>query len=123
MSMNDLLSDFIARLRNAKLAGKRVTTVRKNKVVLNSTILLTKLGYFNSYKDNDHEIEVELNLDKIHGLKRISKPGRRLFYSYQNLPVIKDGVGFNVLSTSKGLKTNIDAKKEMVGGELIFQIW
>lgn len=123
MSLNDILSDFVTRVRNSKMIGKNVVTVKKNKVVLNSTKTLTSLGYFESFIENDGDIVIKLNLNRIHGLKRISKPGRRLYFSYRMLPVIRDGIGYNILSTSKGVKTNVEAKKEMIGGELLFQIW
>ena len=123
MSLNDILSDFVTRVRNAKMIGKVNLKVRKNKVVTNVTKSLTKLGYFVSFVEDQHDIDIKLNLDRIHGLKRISKPGRRLYYSYRILPVIRNGIGYNILSTSKGVKTNIEAKKELIGGELLFQIW
>lgn len=123
MSLNDLLSDFVTRIRNAKMIGKSKITVRKNKVVANVCKTLTNLGYVQSYAESDQSLDLVLNLDKINGLKRVSKPGRRLYSSYRILPVIKNGIGYNILSTSKGVKTNVEAKKEMIGGELLFQIW
>ena len=123
MSLNDILSDFVTRVRNAKMIGKVNLKVRKNKVVTNVTKSLTKLGYFASFVEDQYDIDIKLNLDRIHGLKRISKPGRRLYYSYRILPVIRNGIGYNILSTSKGVKTNVEAKKELIGGELLFQIW
>jgi small subunit ribosomal protein S8 len=123
MSMNDLLSDFITRVKNAKLAQKDSVNVKKNKVVLNSTKLLTKLGYFKSFEESGSDILIYINESRISDIKRVSKPGRRLYFSYKKLPVITRGIGYNILSTSKGLKTNSEAKQEMLGGELIFQIW
>jgi small subunit ribosomal protein S8 len=123
MSLNDILSDFVTRVRNAKMIGKAKLNVRKNKVVTNVTKCLTKLGYFDSFVENANDIDIKLNLDRINGLKRISKPGRRLYFSYRMLPVIRNGIGYNILSTSNGVKTNVEAKKELIGGELLFQIW
>ena len=124
MSMNDLLSDFITRIRNAKLAGKSTVLVKKNKVVTESVKVLTKLGYFVSYEEAaDGNLSIVLNVSRISDLKRISKPGRRLYFSYRDLPKIRGGIGYNIISTSKGVITNVEAKQEMVGGELIFQIW
>lgn len=123
MSLNDILSDFVTRVRNAKMIGKATLNVRKNKVVSNVTTTLTKLGYFASFVENANDIDIKLNLDRINGLKRISKPGRRLYFSYKILPVIRNGIGYNILSTSKGVKTNVEAKRELIGGELLFQIW
>jgi len=123
MSLNDFLSDFVTRVRNAKMIGRATVTVRKNKVVANVCKTLTSLGYFESFADAGNDIEVKMNLGRIHGLKRLSTPGRRLYSSYRILPVIRNGIGYNILSTSQGVKTNVEAKKDMIGGELLFQIW
>jgi small subunit ribosomal protein S8 len=123
MSLNDLLSDFVTRVRNAKMIGRSTLNVRKNNIVKNVCETLQKLGYIRSFSDGELELIVELNLSRINGLKRISKPGRRLYFSYKMLPVIRNGIGYNILSTSKGVKSNVDAKKDMLGGELLFQIW
>ena len=123
MSLNDILSDFVARIRNAKMIGKNIVTVKKNKVVLNVCKTLTALGYFESFQETTGDIDVKIRLERIHGLKRMSTPGRRLYSSYRILPVIRNGIGYNILSTSKGVKTNVEAKKDMIGGELLFQIW
>ena len=123
MSLNDILSDFVSRVRNAKMIGQSSVTVKKNKVVTNVCKTLTTLGYFDSFSDQGNDIEVKINLPRIHGLKRLSTPGRRLYSSYRILPVIRNGIGYNILSTSQGVKTNVEAKKDMIGGELLFQIW
>lgn len=123
MSMNDLLSDFVARVNNAVQAKKTNVTVLKNKLILNVSKKLTRLGYFESFSESDNSVELVLNLEKVGRLTRVSKPGKRVYTSYENMPRVVGGRGWNILSTSKGIMTNFEAKNEKVGGELLFQIY
>lgn len=122
MSMNDLVSDFVARVNNAITAEQDSVSVLKNNIVVNTTKKLVKLGYFHSFEDGEREITIELNPSKIKKLTRMSKPGRRLYVSYVKFPRVMSGIGWNIISTSKGIMTNFEAKNNKVGGELMFQI-
>lgn len=123
MSMNDLISDFVARVNNTIMVEKTEVKVLKNKLVVDLCKKLTRLGYFESFEPSEREVTINLNLKKVHKLKRISKPGQRVYTSYDTLPRIIGGVGFNLLTTSTGVKTNFEAQKEKVGGELLFQVF
>lgn len=124
MSMQDLVSDFVARINNANNASHETVTVLKNKVVTNISKKLVRLGYFSEFQENkDFTLTITLNNGKINHIKRVSKPGKRVFESYKKLPKIEGGTGWNILSTSKGILTNFEAKTSQVGGELLFQIY
>jgi small subunit ribosomal protein S8 len=123
MSMQDLLSDFVARINNAVMADKPVIVVLKNRLVLNVTKKLTTLGYINSYEDMGNTLEVNVNIKKITKLTRVSKPGLRKYISYKSIPRIIGGKGYNIISSSKGVLTHVEMLNEKVGGEILFQIF
>ncbi|MBC7472075.1 MAG: 30S ribosomal protein S8 [candidate division SR1 bacterium] len=123
MSMQDLMSDFVARINNSILAKNNNCEVLKNNLVINVTNKLTKLGYFESFEIRERTVNVVINLNKIKKIKRMSKPGRRVYTSYSDIPKLFGGHGFYVLSTSKGVLTNIEANASKSGGELLFSIF
>ena len=125
MSLNDLMSDFVARINNARLAGLPQTTVLKNKLTLATCKKLKTLGYFNGFSESQdgREITVDLNLDRVHFIKRVSTPGQRVYASAIKFPKIIGGVGFNIVTTSQGVMTHIEAVKAKTGGEVLFQIY
>lgn len=122
MSMQDLVSDFVARVNNTVMIDRPSVIVLKNKIVLNLCKKLVKLGYFTSFQEEERTLIVEINLEKIKKITRISKPGQRIYVSYGDLPRIINGIGWNILSTSGGIKTNFEAKRDKLGGELVMQI-
>lgn len=122
MSMQDLVSDFVARVNNAVMIDRDSVIVLKNKIVLNLCKKFVKLGYFNGFEDQERTLVIQINLDKIKKITRISKPGQRIYVQYTDLPRIVNGIGWNILSTSGGIKTNFEAKRDKVGGELILQV-
>ncbi len=122
MSLNHFMSDFIARVNNAKTAGNADVEVLKSNLIKDCVLKLTKLGYFESFEEKDRVINVVLT-DKVTKLKVVSKPGQRVYVSYQNLPKVIGGIGYNIISTSKGVLSNVEAKSSKVGGELLFQIY
>lgn len=123
MSMQDLTSDFVARINNAVVAGHDEVKVLKNKLVVNISKKLVKLGYFSTFEVRENYITVGINRSKISKLKRVSKPGKRVFVGYKDLPKVEGGIGWNILTTSKGVMTNFESKTQMIGGELLFQIY
>jgi small subunit ribosomal protein S8 len=122
MSMQDLVSDFVARINNAVMIDRSSVIVLKNKIVLNLCKKLVKLGYFVNFQEEERTLIVEINLEKIKKITRISKPGQRIYVSYGDLPRIINGIGWNILSTSGGIKTNFEARRDKLGGELVMQI-
>jgi small subunit ribosomal protein S8 len=116
------MSDFIARVNNGKTAGNAEVEVLKSNLIKNCVLKLTKLGYFESFEEGDRTLTVKLS-SKISKLKVVSKPGQRVYVTYTDLPKVIGGMGYNIISTSKGVFTNVEAKAAKVGGELLFQIY
>ncbi len=123
MSMNDLMSDYVARISNAVRAGNDEVVVLKSGLILAVTNKLTKLGYFDSYTEEGYYLRIKIVPNRITSIKRFSKPGQRKYASYKNFPKITGGVGYSIITTSKGIMTNIEAMREKVGGEVLFQIY
>jgi small subunit ribosomal protein S8 len=122
MSLNHYVSDFIARVNNANTAGNATVEVLKSNLIKNCVLKLTKLGYFDSFEETERTLVVKLTR-KFQKLKVVSKPGQRVYVTYTNLPKVIGGLGYNIISTSKGVMTNVEAKADKVGGELLFQIY
>lgn len=123
MSMNDLMSDYVARVKNAVLAGKDVVPVLKNNLAVAVTNKLTKLGYFSAYSEEGYNINIAIVAGKINDIIRISKPGQRHYTKKDESTRITGGKGFTILTTSQGVMTHVEAKKAKVGGEVLFQIY
>jgi len=123
MSMNDLVSDYVARINNAVRAGHTEVVVLKNNLITQITKKLVRLKFFDSFTEEGYYLRIKLLPKAIAGIKRLSKPGQRQYASYKNLPRVVGGVGFNILTTSKGIKTHIEAMEEKIGGELLLQIY
>jgi len=123
MSMQDLMSDFVARINNAVIAKNATTKVLKNNVVQAACKKLVTLGYLSGFESEERELIVSVNFDKISKIRRISKPGQRVYVQTDTMPKIKGGVGYNILSTSKGVLSHVEAKKAGIGGELLFEIY
>ena len=123
MSLQDLTSDFVARINNTLRAGKTESLVLKNKLVTNLCKKLTTLGFVESFKDEGRYLRVSINSTKLNKMIRISKPGQRIYVSYDKLPRITGGKGFNIVSTSSGLQTGFETQKNKVGGELVLQVF
>jgi small subunit ribosomal protein S8 len=123
MTMNDLMSDFVARVNNAALASKTEVIVLKNNLIINVCKKLTALHIFQGFEVEENRVVIQLNLGRLHKIKRLSKPGQRMYTSYKNLPKIIGGEGYNILSTSNGVLSNVEAIKNKAGGELLFQVY
>jgi small subunit ribosomal protein S8 len=127
--VNDPISDFIIRLKNAQMANKETVVIDYSKLKEAIGTLLADSGYIKSVskKKKNNTLEVELNSKKsdkfITGVMRVSKPSRRIYEKAGNIYPFRRGFGMAVISTSKGLKTDKQAIKEKVGGEVLFKIW
>lgn len=131
MPMNDPLSDMFARIRNAQMRSRtRVSTPASN---LRQRVLdvLQSEGYIRGYsrieKDGEFpELDIELKYTEgtpvIAEIKRVSKPGRRVYSSIGDLPPVRNGLGIAILSTSKGVMSDIVAREQNVGGEVLCQV-
>lgn len=123
MSFNDLMSDYVARINNAIMVEKSEVEVLKNKLVTNVSKKLVRLGYLNDFQESERTLNLSLNLDKIEKLQRVSTPGHRKYYSFNEFPKILGGIGFLILTTSQGIKTQVEAHQEKIGGEVLFSIY
>ncbi|MBL8030109.1 MAG: 30S ribosomal protein S8 [Candidatus Doudnabacteria bacterium] len=127
----DPISDMLTRIRNALSAKKDSLVLPFSKYKLNLAKLLVQEGFISGVSELEGEQKM-LNItlkysDKgesvISGIKRVSKPGQRIYLPVENLPRTNSGLGLTVISTSKGLMSDRKARKEKVGGEIVCQIW
>ena len=132
MSMNDPIADMLTRVRNANSAGKATVSMPSSKKLTEIARIMTEEGYVQGYEVLPAQprdiLEITLKYgDKtekiIRGIKRISKPGLRIYAGKDELPRVLGGLGTAVVSTSKGVMTDRDARKAGVGGEVIAYIW
>lgn len=128
----DPISDYLTRLRNAIAAGHKVVEVPTSKIKRTITQILFDQGYILNYKFEDDvnpgKIKIALKYHPvtkepaINQLKRVSRPGLRKYTSVQDMPEVMNGLGIAIISTSKGLMTNKEAKAQMMGGEVLCYI-
>lgn len=129
--MTDPISDMIIRIKNALLARRKEVRIPHSKIKQAVAEILVENNYVASYKvekETPQDVIVvilsyENKWPKITGVKRISKPGRRLYTPVGRIPTTLNGYGITILSTSKGLMTDKQARQENVGGEILCQIW
>lgn len=124
--VNDPVADFVVQLKNAGAAGRMQVVVPYSKLKLAIAQKLEQCGYLKAVNKRGKKarkaIEVELK-SPIQGVKRISKPGRRIYTGVTQIRPVRQGKGVLVLSTPKGILTDLEARKEHVGGEALFMIW
>jgi len=132
MSMTDPIADMLTRVRNANSANKEKVSMPTSKKLVEIARILQEEGYITAYEVVEGqpvgslEITLKYGAKKekiIRGLKRISKPGLRIYAGKDELPRVLGGLGTAVISTSKGVMTDRDARKAGVGGEVIAYIW
>jgi small subunit ribosomal protein S8 len=132
MSISDPVADMLTKIRNASMAGFEKVDVTPSKLKLEIVKILKNEGYVKNFKkvakDGHDVIRVFLKYDEndkpiIHGLQKISTPGRRVYSGYKELPRILNGYGTLIVSTSSGVTTGRKASEKKVGGELICSIW
>lgn len=129
--MTDPISDMLARIRNAILARHERTEMPLSKLKANIAEILKSEGYISDYRiDNSGWGKITLVLkygrdrkSAIAGLKRASRPGRRLYVGYRDIPKVRNGLGVAIMSTSKGVMTDKLARTEQVGGEILCEVW
>jgi len=121
MSVQDIISDFVSRVNNASSAGHTMVMVNKSNLVLALALKLTKLKYFESFEEKENQVQLTINPAVLSKLVRVSKPGKRFYASAKDFPVILNGFGYNIVTTSKGIFTHIECMKEKLGGEVLLQ--
>lgn len=132
MSMTDPIADMLTRIRNANSAFKETTTMPSSKKLVEIARILKEEGYIVDYRviEGEPQASLEVTLKygarkerTITGLRRISKPGLRVYAGKDDLPRVLGGLGTAVISTSSGVMTDRAARKAGVGGEVIAYIW
>ncbi|MDO8742992.1 MAG: 30S ribosomal protein S8 [Candidatus Azambacteria bacterium] len=128
MIMVDPISDMLTRIRNAQSAEHKTVAIPLSKIKLEIAKILKQEKYIGDYKKSGkgNKKILEINLEYpavIREIKRISKPGQRIYVKAPGLKQVKNGYGISVVSTPKGLMTNKDARKARLGGEILFEVW
>jgi len=131
MNLNDPLGDMITRIRNAQMRGKSKVTTPKSTLRANVLNVLQAEGYIRSWteveKDGHTQLEIELKYYEgapvIQEIKRVSKPGRRVYSSIKDLSLVRNGLGISILSTPKGVMSDNVARNENVGGEVLCRVY
>jgi small subunit ribosomal protein S8 len=132
MTMTDPIADMLTRLRNANSAYHDQVTMPSSKIKTHICEILKQEGYIASWKVEDAEVGKNLTLElkfgpnrerSIAGIKRISKPGLRVYAKSTNLPKVLGGLGVAIISTSTGLLTDRQAARKGVGGEVLAYVW
>lgn len=130
--VNDVIADFLSRIRNAQQRKKEIVEIQSSKMVESLAKILKEEGFVSNYGvkevDGRNVLSVELKYDKkgrpaISELKRVSKPGVRKYRGYKELKPVMNGMGISILSTPKGVITGKQAISHKVGGEYICDIW
>ena len=132
MSASDPVADMLTKVRNAAMARHEKVDVPASKLKLELVKILKTEGYIKNFKKVQEEgkniLRIFLKYDDdnnpvIHGVKKISTPGRRVYSGYKDLPRVYNGYGTIIVSTSAGVTTGKKATEKMVGGELVCTIW
>ncbi len=132
MSMNDPIADFLTRIRNAQMAKFNKVDIPASNLLKEMARIMMDEGYILNYTIMEDEKQGMIRIylkygDKkkaaITGLKRISRPGLRRYVDVKELPRVLNGLGIAIMSTSRGVLTGREAKKENVGGEVLCYIW
>ena len=132
MSLSDPIGDMIARIKNAQVRNHKKIELPSSNFKVKIANVLKSEGFIVDYKVNkkqSNKSDLMINLKYNSGspvistIERISKPGRRIFSSAQSLPKINNGLGIAIISTPKGVMTDIDARKQKLGGEVICKVF
>ena len=132
MSMTDPIADLLTRIRNANMAKHQKVDIPSSNLKVSIANVLRSEGFIKNYKviadDKQGILRIYLKyIDEKEGLfnelKRVSKPGGRVYVKGDNIPKVKNGLGISILSTSKGIVTDKVAREAVIGGELICTVW
>jgi small subunit ribosomal protein S8 len=130
MQLNDSLGDLLTRIRNAQRRGKTSVSSPASKLRLHVLEVLQREGYIRGFteveKEGRRELDIELKYydgaPVISEIRRVSKPGRRVYSAVRDLPSVRSGLGISILSTPKGVMSDNDARTQNVGGEILCQV-
>ena len=128
----DPIADYLTRIRNGIMAGHDAVVIPSSRMKERLSAILKQEGYIHGYKSVEHEGRSYLIINVkyvkpgeavIHGLKRISTPGLRVYAGVKEIPEVHGGLGIAILTTPKGLLTGKDARKQNLGGEILAHVW
>ena len=131
MSLTDPIGDMLARIKNSQSRNHKKVEMPSSNFKMKIADVLKNEGYINGFNvdkdENKQVLIIDLKYNSgspvISVIERVSKPGRRVFSSAQSLPKINNGLGIAIISTPKGVMTDIDARKQKVGGEIICKVF
>tara|TARA_B100001123_G_scaffold437105_1_gene568664 strand:- start:539 stop:934 length:396 start_codon:yes stop_codon:yes gene_type:complete len=131
MSLSDPIGDMLARIKNSQKRNQKKVQLPSSKFKINIAEVLKSEGYIIDFKVKEDNKKVNLEIDLkynsgnpvISVIERVSKPGRRIFSSAESLPKINNGLGIAIVSTPKGVMSDIDARKQKIGGEIICKVF
>lgn len=131
MSMTDPVADMLTRIRNGLLAGHEKVKIPGSRMKEQIAGILRSQGFIKSYDKAPGELGRDDIVVELHenggtiltGLKRVSKPGLRVYVGKEEIPKVLNGLGIAIISTSKGLMTDEEARKAGVGGEVVCEVW
>ena len=131
MSLNDPIGDMLSRIKNSQSRNHKKVELPSSNFKIKISEVLKNEGYIIGYKvssdDKKPTLEIELKYNYgspvISSIERVSKPGRRIFSSAESLPKINNGLGIAIVSTPKGVMSDIDARKNKIGGEIICKVF
>ena len=131
MSLSDPIGDMLARIKNSQMRNHKKVTIPSSNFKRKIADVLKSEGYINNFNvennDNKNLLVIDLKYNSgnpvISVIERISRPGRRIFSSAESLPKINNGLGIAIVSTPKGVMTDIEARKQKIGGEVICKVF
>ena len=130
--VNDPIADMLTRIRNAGLVQHSQVVMPASNIKVGIAKILTAEGFIQSFHVTDERPQANLVLKLkysgkgepiINGLERVSRPGRRVYSSAQNIPWVRSGLGINIVSTPQGLMTGRKARRAKIGGEILCNVW
>ena len=130
--LTDPIADMLTRIRNANMVLYPETKMPSSKLKVEVAKILASEGFVDSYKVEDARVGQELTIrlrygdDRVrvlHGIRRISKPGHRVYKGAKELPRVSGGIGVSIISTSEGLLTDREARSRNIGGEILCEMW
>ena len=126
--MTDPISDLLTRIRNALMVRRSDVRLRASRMGEHIVAILKQRGFIHDYSRDEKELLLKLKYDDlgapvIEGMKRVRRPGLRVYTGKSQIPKVRGGIGISIVSTSHGVMTDSDARKQGVGGEVICAVW
>jgi len=130
--VNDPIADMLTRIRNASMVKQKQVVMPSSKIKVGIAQILLQEGFIEGYTVTDEKPQPNLIVrlkytpqgrSVIRGLERVSRPGRRYYAGFKDIPWVRSGLGINIISTPKGLMTGRRARRERLGGEILCNVW